>query len=83
MSDIGISRQTMLYLRPKAARRIAPIIMSDAPIVVTNPSEIRNPPNEVLGPHGPKPDANVSANATMPTPKDIAPHLAKLFTPPF
>ncbi len=57
--------------------------MSDPPIVVTNPSEIRNPPNEVLGPHGPKPDANVSANATIPTPKDIAPYLAKLFTPLF
>ncbi len=41
------------YLRPKAARRIAPIIVSDPPTVVTNPSEIRNPPNEVLGPHGP------------------------------
>jgi hypothetical protein len=57
--------------------------MSDPPIVVTNPSEIRNQPNEVPGPHGPKPDANVSANATMPTPKDIAPNVAKLITAPF
>ena len=54
--------------------------MSDPPIVVTNPTEIRKPPNEVLGPRGPKPDANVSANATIPTPKEIAPYLAKLFT---
>jgi len=57
--------------------------MSDPPIVVTNPSEIKNPPNVVLGPHGPKPDAKVSTNAAMPTPKDIAPYFAKLFTPLF
>ena len=40
--------------------------MSDPPIVVTNPSEIRKPPNAVLGPHGPKPDANVSTRAATP-----------------
>jgi len=55
--------------------------MSDPPIVVTKPSEIRNPPNAVLGPHGPKPDANVSAKAAMPTAKETEPYLAKLFTP--
>jgi hypothetical protein len=48
-------------------------------IVATNPSEIRNPPNAVLGPQGPKPDANVSANATTPIPNDAAPYLAKPF----
>jgi hypothetical protein len=55
--------------------------MSDPPIVLTNPREIRIPPNAVLGPHGPKPDANVSAKAAMPTAKDMAPYMAKLFTP--
>jgi hypothetical protein len=49
-------------------------------IVVANPSEIRNPPNALLGPHGPKPDANTSENAAMPIPKDTTPHVAKLFT---
>jgi len=73
----------VFYLRTNAARRIAPIIMSDPPIVATNPSDIRNPPNAVLGSQGPNPDANVSVKAAMPTPKEIAPYLAKFFTPLF
>ena len=70
-------------MRPNAARRIAPTIMNAPPIVVANPSEIRNPPNAVLGPHGPKPAVNVSVKAARPTQNDIAPYLAKFFTPVF
>lgn len=48
-------------------------------IVVASPREIRNTPNALLGPHGPKPDANTSVNAAMPIPKDTAPYVAKFF----
>jgi len=54
--------------------------MSDPPTVVINPTDIRNPPNGVLGPQGPNPVAKVSAKAAMPTPKEITPYLAKFFT---
>ena len=67
-------------MRPNAARKIAPIIMTNPPIVVRNPADIRNPPNAVLGPQGPNPVANVSAKAETPTPKEITPYLAKFFT---
>lgn len=70
----------VVHLRPNAARRTAPIIMSDPPTVVISPTDIRNPPNAVLGPQGPSPVANVSANAATPTPKEIAPYVAKFFT---
>jgi len=49
-------------------------------MMAMNPSEIRNPPNGVLGPHGPNPDAKVSANATIPITKEMAPPVAKFFT---
>src|ERR1039458_10481855 len=49
-------------------------------IVATNFSDIGNPPNAMLGPHGPKPDANVSAKAATPIAKDTTPYLARVFT---
>ena len=82
-SDRFVTATVRGYLRPKAARRIAPIIISAPPIIVTNPTEIRSPPNAVIGPHGPKPDAKLSTNAAMPTPNDITPYIAKLFRPIF
>jgi hypothetical protein len=54
--------------------------MSDPPMVVTNPSDIRNPPNAVLGPQDPNPVANVSAKAATPIPKEITPYFARFFT---
>ena len=70
----------VIHLGPNAARRIAPIIMSDPPAVAINPTDIRNPPNAVLGPQGPNPVAKVSANAATPTPKEITPYVAMFFT---
>ena len=70
----------VIHLGPNAARRNAPIIMSDPPAVAINPTDIRNPPNAVLGPQGPNPVAKVSANAATPTPKEITPYVAMFFT---
>src|SRR5947209_7324906 len=72
--------RSVCYLRPNAARKIAPTIISNPAIVATKPNEIKNPPNGVLGPHGPKPDTNVSMNAATPMQKDIAPYFPSAFT---
>jgi hypothetical protein len=75
-----LKNATNSYLRPNAARKIAAIIINKPAMMAMNPSEIRNPPNGVLGPHGPNPDAKVSANATMPIMKEMAPPVASFFT---
>jgi len=76
----SFGRAKDIYRERNAARSTAPTIISNPAIVATNPSEIRMPPKVVLGPHGPNPDANVSAKAAIPRPKESAPNKPKRFT---